>query len=271
MRAFSSAFSSSLIRSSKALIDGGAAGADIFAVGGRECGRGCRAQRARAGVRRARSWRREITCDKRRPEVQGEPEHTRADRPTTANLRNLRSHASLRHRLCARSSCPSSPCHSFQQGFHLPCYREASCSSTDAQAVIGQHVSRRRNVPLSGNQVNTVDRKGRESCERTAEASSQRETRARPSRALDIRPSGQGVQSGQVTRANQEARLGGHALGQPRAARLASCGTRAKPGLPGRARIGRAGARDVAAGPMHAAHCAAMPAAQGPRQRARRR
>ena len=32
MRAFSSASSSSLIRSSKALIDGGAAGADIFAV-----------------------------------------------------------------------------------------------------------------------------------------------------------------------------------------------------------------------------------------------
>ena len=39
MRAFSSASSSSLIRSSKALIDGGAAGADIFAVRGRECGR----------------------------------------------------------------------------------------------------------------------------------------------------------------------------------------------------------------------------------------
>ena len=41
--------------------------------------------------------------------------------------------------------------------------------------------------------------------------------------------------------------------------------------LPVNHQLPRPGARDVAAGPMHAAHGAAMPAAQGPRQRARRR
>ena len=57
---------------------------------------------------------------------------------------------------------------------------------------------------------------------------------------------------------------------QPQEARLASCGTR-QDGHPRRALFGRAGARDAAAGPVHAAHCAAMPAAQGRRRRARRR
>eukprot|EP00964_Phaeocystis_antarctica_P100532 scaffold66139_cov69-Phaeocystis_antarctica.AAC.3 len=78
------------------------------------------------------------------------------------------------------------------------------------------------------------------------------------------------LRPGRLSRSSQVRSVAKSLQSQAQKARLASYGTR-QDGHPRRALFSRAGVRNVAAGPVHAAHCAAVPAAQGRRRRARRR